>query len=299
MVDYIKLQRLLHLLMLLIRHDGIDKKSITKETGISDRNIYRYLEVIEAVGLEVERPKRGVFSISSGGHKMIDPEDLISFSFEEASYIKQALYAMPYKHPTIRELMAKIGVLTDSPSIAAEFVNAKDAQNLRVIIQAMREEKQVIFKDYHSANSGKVSDRLVEPYKLGPQGMVVHAYEIVSDTCKVFKISRMSKAFKRKGKWVFRELHKEVQPDAFGMTGDDQFTIGLKLKTRAYHLLKEEFPLTRDKIFKKNGEIYHYNDTVNALEGVGRFVLGLPGEVEVIEGDELKAYILKKIQLRL
>ena len=54
-------------------------------------------------------------------------------------------------------------------------------------------------------------------------------------------------------------------------------------------LLREEYLLSTP--FIKPGEkagTYVFTGTVNGWEGVGRFCLGLPGEVEVVEPEALQ-----------
>ena len=64
----------------------------------------------------------------------------------------------------------------------------------------------------------------------------------------------------------------------------------LELSLRAKNLLAEEFPLAESGIKEENGKWY-YHGMVGLLEGVGRFCIGLDGDIKVVDSQELKQYI--------
>jgi hypothetical protein len=66
--------------------------------------------------------------------------------------------------------------------------------------------------------------------------------------------------------------------------------VKLELSLRAKNLLVEEFPLTEPGVRQK-GKKWFYEGTVGKLEGVGRFCIGLAGDVKVIDSPELEKYI--------
>ena len=65
--------------------------------------------------------------------------------------------------------------------------------------------------------------------------------------------------------------------------------VKLKLTLRAKGLLTEEYPVTETEVYQVKRTWFWEND-INALEGIGRFVLGLPREVTIMEGAKLKAW---------
>jgi hypothetical protein len=66
--------------------------------------------------------------------------------------------------------------------------------------------------------------------------------------------------------------------------------VRLELSLRAKNLLIEEFPTAEGCMKEDNGK-WFYEGTIGMLEGVGRFCIGLGGDVKVLEGDKLKEYI--------
>ena len=55
-------------------------------------------------------------------------------------------------------------------------------------------------------------------------------------------------------------------------------------------LEKENLPLA-EKCIRKSGDYYIFDDDVCALEGVGRFVMGLASDISILEGAKLREYI--------
>jgi proteasome accessory factor C len=85
------------------------------------------------------------------------------------------------------------------------------------------------------------------------------------------------------------------ETDIFRMTGFTTTPVKLSMCMRAYSLLIEEYPLS-EKFTRKTGENTYLLDTrVCDLAGVGRFVLGLPGEITITSPRALKDYVREKI----
>ena len=74
------------------------------------------------------------------------------------------------------------------------------------------------------------------------------------------------------------------------MSGPNTYHVRLQLSLQAKNLLLEEYPLA-EKSIRKNGDHYIFDDDVRAMEGVGRFVIGLASDITIIEGTELREYI--------
>ena len=69
----------------------------------------------------------------------------------------------------------------------------------------------------------------------------------------------------------------------------------LKLKRLAYNLLMEEYNCAEKFIIKNSGADaleypYILDTTINKIEGVGRFYLGLAKEILIVEGECLRTY---------
>ena len=77
------------------------------------------------------------------------------------------------------------------------------------------------------------------------------------------------------------------------MSGSPVEHIKMRLSLRAKNLLTEEYPVTGIEVYQK-GRAWYWEGDVNSLEGIGRFVIGLSDEIDVEEGDRLKAWLAEK-----
>ena len=93
-----------------------------------------------------------------------------------------------------------------------------------------------------------------------------------------------------------RKSTGNVVPDIFGIYTKDRIRIQLKLNVRAANLLKEEYPGS-EKFLTVLDENHWLLDThVCAREGVGRFVMGLMNDIEVIKPKNLVTFLKREVK---
>ena len=111
-----------------------------------------------------------------------------------------------------------------------------------------------------------------------------------------FKVERIGEVEILDASQTFKKATRP--PDLFGMSGKDAFAVTLHLSSRAYRLLIEEFPAAIKAVGKSNAneKKYTFTGQMQAVEGVGRFVLGLCDEIEVVEPEALKQYLREKVK---
>ena len=64
-------------------------------------------------------------------------------------------------------------------------------------------------------------------------------------------------------------------------------------------MLVEEYPMGEKYLFPIENDQYHFilNIKICGYEGVGRFVMGLLDDIEIIEGDGLKEFLRERMSL--
>ena len=150
-------------------------------------------------------------------------------------------------------------------------------------------------KNYHSANSNEIRDRLVEPIHFGDNYQSIIALDTQDKICKQFKLDRIGELIEIETKYQHESLHKKNQTDIFGFTGDANTWITLYLSMRPYLLLREEYPLSIPYTERtENG--YQFHGPVSNFDGIGRFVLGLMDEIRIKGPDLFKIFIENKFQ---
>lgn len=74
------------------------------------------------------------------------------------------------------------------------------------------------------------------------------------------------------------------------MHGHEPSHVKLRMDYVAKILLVEEFPMA-EKGLSQDGDRWIWEGDVRGMDGVGRFALGLPMFIEVLEGDKLQAFL--------
>lgn len=157
------------------------------------------------------------------------------------------------------------------------------------LLAAIRDKRCAVLHKYSSSSSGKVSDRKVEPYLLTAKNTMVWCYDLDNSENRVFRVDRIEGVEVKSDAWSSEKLHKAGNTDIFHMTGKTPMHISLSLSLMAKNLLVEEFPDSKKCLTEKNGR-WLLDTDVFAVQGVGRFYLGLADEIEILEGAELKKY---------
>jgi proteasome accessory factor C len=179
------------------------------------------------------------------------------------------------------------------------IVKSDISRNIEKLANAIRERKQVRLHNYHSANSSSIKSRRVEPYAFSADGVFVKGFEHGPNVSKTYKIERIEEVTMLDELWKFEVFHEtEVKPDIFGINGGEPQLVKLRLSMRAAHLLKEEFPLSAPHIYKEDVKHYIFEASCNSFISVGRYILGLLDEIEVLEPAELREYLNERIANR-
>lgn len=256
---------------------------------LSRRSLFRYFDTFKNAGFVVQCIGDGRYRMTTLNKEYTYLSQLVYFSEEEAIVVSHLIENLDGTNALKAGLKQKLAAVYDSTSISDYIENTGKSEVVETLANAVKSKHQVALKDYSSAHSGKSKDYIVEPYKFTKGYVDIIAYDTEAGINKVFKISRIS-SVKMLEPWKFEERHEEQPIDSFRMSGSPVEHVKLKLTLRAKNLLTEEFPITSIEVTQVKRSWFWEGD-VNALEGIGRFVLGLPHEVSVEEGPKLKAWL--------
>ena len=82
--------------------------------------------------------------------------------------------------------------------------------------------------------------------------------------------------------------------DIFRLTGETAIPVKLQLTLLAKNVLVEEYPeAEKDLIQTTDDDRWILETDVYQMEGIGRFYMGLAGEIQVIDAKGLKEYAQK------
>lgn len=294
-MDKERFDRQLRLLVLLTQDRDTDIDSLSRELQMSRRSIYRYIETFRELGFVVEkRGNRYRVAPSSPFFRRIT--ERIHFTEDEALTINQVLNAVYDRSPQVRHLRQKLSSLYDFDVLARHGVDEHIARNLATLYDAVKLERVAVLRGYVSPSSGKVSDRMVEPYMFLSENSEVRCYELATGMNKTFKISRAERVDLLDMLWSHKEAHLPFYTDMFGFSGEQLFPVRLVLGPLSARLLIEEVPSAASQLALLDDGRYRLHAHVCSYKGVGRFVLGLCDDVEVESPRDFKDYLRARVR---
>lgn len=287
------LTRTLKLVRLLKQRPGKTLNQLAQILECSPRHARRFMDALTEAGFiidsEGKRPPR-FFLYEDERRQLAD------FTEEEAQLLRQALAALPKTLPLLAPLRQKIYQYSTLFPLADTLIDQHQSLIVARLAEAVRQRQQVRLLRYYSANSNTIDDRLVEPYGFSENYTQLTAYEPVSDTVKIFKTQRIEDV-------ALLDIPQskppsEVLTDPFDWPGTP-VRVSLRLTLMAHRLLVEERPLTQPDIRHKPADEafpYIYTGEVRSWIGIGRFVLGLPGQVTIDGPDEFRDYVRGRVR---
>ena len=274
-----KILRVLQLISLLKKEPA---KSIRFLSGIlesTDRTVYRYLDLVKELGFELQKDQNNKFLIIGN-----NDYETVSFSSEEASLLRDLVLTTGKESRLKDSLLQKIYLQSELAIQGNHILKANIGKMVTKIIIAIRENKRVLLKSYHSINSQKISDRVIEPICLTDNYNSICGFEVGTKTNKYYNVERITDVILLNEEQEFQKLHQLDEMDAFGFSklNGERFQVELTLTLRAYILLKEEYPkiekyIKKDKIL----DVYILKIEVNNPKPITRFILGLKDDIKV------------------
>ena len=290
-----KFDRQLRLLLMLTQHRNLTVDDVSRQLSMSRRSIYRYIDSYKQMGFIV---------VKEGPRYHIDPESpffkqitsLIHFTEDEAMTINQVLNSVYDNSPQVRHLREKLSSLYDYKVLSKHGVDEHIAQNLAALFDAVKTERMVVLRDYASPNSAQTSDRIVEPYLFVSENSEVRCYEIKTGQNKTFKLSRIRKVEPLDLLWSHKSEHAEFFTDLFHFSGEERFPVTLILGQLSMSLLVEEYPGASAMLKKQDDGRFLLKTEVCSYKGIGRFVMGLIDDIEIVDSPDFVEYLRGKVE---
>lgn len=286
-----RVERVFRLMRLMTGNVYFTVEELAEKLDTSYRSIYRYIDTFKELGFVVEKIHGNVYRLVKMPSPFKDLSKLVYFSDEEAKILCNLIENLDSTHSLKSALYKKLAAIYDLSSIK-EFKGSKsNAGCIQAIKNAMEEKKKVVLRNYASANSGNVRDRIVEPFGFTNNHIEVWAYDTEKKDNRLFKIPRIEWVDILNEDWEYESAHQRKKIDPFHMAYDGDGTpVKLVLSLRAKNLLLEEFPLA-EAFVRKEKDKWMFEGAVGPLEGVGRFCIGLAKDVKVVDSPALEGYI--------
>jgi proteasome accessory factor C len=274
-----KLLRLLQLISVLQTSPAKTMKTIAKLIGSTERTVYRYLDLLKAVGFNVEKDINNKIYIDNGS---LDIKQM--FTTEEIKLIQESISVVAKKSPLKDSIIQKLSFNNEVSLAGNNLLKVHLSILVEKITKGIQERKVLALKKYYSANSQQISDRQVEPIKFTDNYTSLVAYEISSGRIKYFNLERITDVQVKNKNITNESKHEDVRSDVFGFGEKEKsYELIMKMSLRAWLFLKDEYPMTipYTEKDKKTGD-YILKATVYSLVPAKRFAKGLPGEIEIL-----------------
>ena len=293
-MDQPKVDRMLRLMQMLSSNVNYSVDDLMKELDISRRTVYRYIETFKSAGFAVQNTHGNVWRLANLKNKYGDLSKVVYFSEEEAYILNGLLESLDNTNALKQALRRKLVAVYDFDAVGEYVAKESVSKNMEAISAAIRDKKTVLLKDYASSHSQATKTYRVEPYKVNTNHIDLWAYDVEDGINKRFKTARIgSVEILEEEPWQHEEAHVSLQMDDFRIHGETPVHVRLRMDMVARNLLLEEYPLA-EKNLTADGDYWIYEADCNGMKGVGRFVLSIPDRIEILDGEEVKAYLKEK-----
>lgn len=286
-----KILRVLQLITLLKK---APPKSIRFLAGViesTDRTVYRYLDLVKELGFELHKDHNNKFQIVGG-----DEYQQISFSNEEVLLLRDLVMTTGKDNKLRDSLLQKIYLQSELAIQGNHILKANLGKMVEKINSSISENKRIVLKGYHSLNTQKISDRIIEPITLTDNYNSVCGFEIETQLNKYYNLERITEVIQLEEEHQFHQLHQMDEMDVFGFSekNGQKFSVELLVSLRAYILLKEQYTKIDSFITKEiNSEKYRVKIDVNNPKPITRFILGLKEDIEVVGSESFLKHLLE------
>ncbi len=296
-MDQPKIERVLRLMKMMTSGNRYTVEELAERLDTSYRSIYRYIDTFKEVGFVVHKEEGGVYRLGKESPYFKDISQLIHFTDEEAHIVNQLIGALDDTNLLKQNLRRKLSSIYNCTSLANSIVRGKNAESVNRLIESIEEHKQAILHDYSSSHTGSKRNREVEPIAFTTNYVQVWCYDLSDGKTKLFNTARIGEVEVLDTEWQHEAEHRCGHIDIFRNMGFEQMQVKLRLGVMAHNLLVEEYPLAERDLQQIDDTHWLLDTMVCNYAGIGRFVIGLAEDIEVIDSPDFIAYLHKKQEI--
>jgi predicted DNA-binding transcriptional regulator YafY len=271
-------------------------RSVMQFLDTSERTVYRYLDMLKDLGFKIERDSGNRIWITTNGNT-----DIVPFTDHEADYLEKLIKTAGKSTKIAESVLQKVRLSSELQIGTNLLFKVHLGHIVEQISIAIIEGRQLLIKNYTSANSQTVSDRIVEPMCFTDDYESISAFEVKTKQNKYFNIERMAEVEVLDSKMKYENHHEFYKPDIFGFQGKSlNKEIEIQMSMRASLVLKEEYPMSIPYIiYILDTDRYYFMAKVQSFQAPGRFVLGFLEDVKVVGSKDFIRYINRIVKKNL
>lgn len=281
------------LVLALISGRGYTVNELCELLKVSRRDLYYHLAFLRDYGFKLKKEGRAYY-IGYDSPFLQRIASTVRFSYEEASYLYKLADAVEKGNNITDSVRQKLKRAYELKTFHDKQLSNQTLQNVNLLYQAIDRKRTVLLRDYASSHSGTVSNRVVEPFMFLNDRNDVRCYELISGKNKTFKVSRIGEVIPLQDIfWENESRHRNYYTDVFLFSGEQLFHVKLRLGLLSYNLLREEYPASIEFLTPDGDRHWIFETDVANYAGIGRFVIGLASDIEVLEDEGLRQYLRK------
>lgn len=265
--------------------------------GITRRNLYNYFEYLRFCGFTLL--KHGFsYRLDRSTSFFRKLHENMAISRDEAVYILSQLQDADVHDHYAQSIRQKLVRQYNVADVRQPEVLSQINHNAAVLKEAMGRRCMCTLQAYSSPHSHTVSDRIVEPFLFLNGGLDIRCHEISSHTNKTFKLARIGNVQLMDVPWIAEKEHKQVFTDIFMFSSEQRLHVSMRMGQLARNLLIEEYPAAEPYVSAMPAAAtpcWHFEADMASYLGIGRFVLGLYRDIEVLGDEAFVSYIRGEI----
>ena len=293
-MDQPKIERVLRLMKMMTSGNRYTVEELAERLDTSYRSVYRYIDTFKEVGFVVHKEAGGVYRLGKESPYFKDISQLVHFTDEEAHIVNQLIGALDDTNMLKQNLRRKLSSIYNCTSLANSIVKGKNAENVNHLIEAIDSHHQVILHAYASSHTGSKRDRVVEPIAFTTNYVQIWCFDTSDGKTKIFNTARIGDVEILDTEWQHEAEHKCGHIDIFRNTGFEQMRVQMRLGVMAHNLLTEEYPLSERDLTQEDETHWLLDTLVCNYAGIGRFVIGLADDIEIINSPDFVEYLRKR-----
>lgn len=287
----------LELILLLTDNKNYTAQEMADRLGITRRNLYNYFEYLRFCGFTLL--KHGFsYRLDRSTSFFRKLHENMAISRDEAVYILSQLQDADVHDHYAQSIRQKLVRQYNVADVRQPEVLSQINHNAAVLKEAMGRRCMCTLQAYSSPHSHTVSDRIVEPFLFLNGGLDIRCHEISSHTNKTFKLARISNVQLMDVPWIAEKEHKQVFTDIFMFSSEQRLHVSMRMGQLARNLLIEEYPAAESYVSAvpaATTPCWHFEADMASYLGIGRFVLGLYRDIEVLGDEAFVSYIRGEI----
>ncbi|MDX1905290.1 MAG: WYL domain-containing protein [Thermonemataceae bacterium] len=276
------------------------KRMFADAYGVDDSTIKKDFEELRNADFTLNYDSKYRYAIAP--NKSVEHlQDVLFFTENEQEILVKALATYQQTNEEQKEkLRKKLETVYDVSKLGSSLFSKTFLNKVDLLEKAKKEKKVIKLINYHSTNSNKVSDRLLEPFLVGVKEDILHCFDLDINEIRHFRISRIRRVELLHENWKNETKHYVTATDPFRIVNNEQVKVHIKVGIGGYNELIERYPLTQAylKPCADKADVFDFECKVNKnFYGLINFLLGYHEFIEeIIEPESLLEHIHERIK---